>query len=123
KEPEQLVDDRLDVQLLGGEERKARREIETRLPPEHRARTRASAVRPVGAVFEDIAEQVEMLAHPSLLARFELDRSGVHSSPGWLGLVMSQASDRVLRCATDSGYWSSTSIPTRCTLTQLTARQ
>src|ERR1041384_1706295 len=41
QEPQQLVDDRLHVQLLGREQRKALREVETHLAAEHGARARA----------------------------------------------------------------------------------
>ena len=44
QEPEQLVDDRLQVQLLGGEQREAVGEVEAQLAAEHRQRAGAGAV-------------------------------------------------------------------------------
>ena len=44
QEPEQLVEDRLEVQLLGGEQREAVAEVEAQLPAEHRERAGAGAV-------------------------------------------------------------------------------
>ena len=44
QEPEQLVDDRLEVQLLGGDERKAGGQIEAHLVAEHAERAGAGAV-------------------------------------------------------------------------------
>jgi hypothetical protein len=50
QEPQQLVDDRLEMQLLGREDRKALGQIETHLIAEDRARAGAGAVAAVGAV-------------------------------------------------------------------------
>jgi hypothetical protein len=50
QEPQQFDDDRSDVELLGGEQGKARREIEAHLVPEHRARAGAGAVHRLRAV-------------------------------------------------------------------------
>ena len=66
QEPEQLVDDRFQVQLLGGDQRKAVGEIEAHLMAEHRQRAGAGAVALLHAVGEDVLHQVEILAHPQL---------------------------------------------------------
>ena len=44
QKPQQLVDDRLEVQFLGGEQRKALREVEPHLMAEHRQGADAGAV-------------------------------------------------------------------------------
>ncbi len=63
EEPQQLVDDRLQVQLLGGHQRKAVAEIEAHLMAEHRARAGAGAVVLLGTVAQDLLHQVVILAH------------------------------------------------------------
>lgn len=60
-EPEQLVDDRLDVQRLRREQREALPQIEAHLVPEHPAGAGARAVPPVHAPVEDRAEEIEVL--------------------------------------------------------------
>src|SRR3546814_10648667 len=61
--PQQLVHDRAQVQLLGGDQREAFVEIEAHLPAEHAARAGAGAVGFFGAVLEHVAQQVEVLFH------------------------------------------------------------
>src|SRR5262249_21990255 len=61
--PEQLVDDRLEVQLLGGREREALLEVEAHLVPEHRQRAGAGAVVLLRSVGENPFEQVVVLTH------------------------------------------------------------
>lgn len=63
QKPQQLVNDRAQVQLLGGKHRKAGAEVEAHLPAEHRARTRTGAVCFWGALFENMAHQVKVLSH------------------------------------------------------------
>ena len=64
QEPEQLVDDRLQVQLLGGDAAESpSREIEAHLMAEHRQRAGAGAVALLHAVGEHVFHQVEILAH------------------------------------------------------------
>ena len=65
-EPEKLVDDRLQMQLLGGETGEAVRKIETHLVAEDGQGSRAGAVGPLGAVVEDVLDQVEILSHWTL---------------------------------------------------------
>ena len=63
QEPEQFVHDRLQVQLLGGEHRKALVERKAHLMAEHRARAGAGAVVLFRAVVENMPHQIEILAH------------------------------------------------------------
>jgi hypothetical protein len=63
QEPQQLVDDRLEVQLLGGDQREAGGEVEAHLPAERGERAGAGAVGPAGTVLEHVAHEVEVLAH------------------------------------------------------------
>ena len=63
QEPEQLVDDRFEVQLLGGDEREAGTEVEAHLVAEDRQRAGAGAVALLRAVGEHMFHQVEVLAH------------------------------------------------------------
>ena len=63
QEPEQLVDDGFEMQLLGGDQRKAVGQIEAHLVAEDRARARAGAVALFHALFEDQFHQIEILAH------------------------------------------------------------
>ena len=63
QEPEQLVDDRFEVQLLGGEQRKAVVELKAHLMAEHRERAGAGAVVLFHATAKDMFHQVEVLAH------------------------------------------------------------
>ena len=63
QEPEQLVDDGFDVQLLGGDQGKARGEIEAHLMAEHRARADTRAVALFHALGEHAVHEVEVLAH------------------------------------------------------------
>ena len=63
EEPEQFVDDRLEMQLLGRRQREAFGEIETHLMPEHRDGPGAGAVALLHAVGEDALHQIVILAH------------------------------------------------------------
>ena len=63
QEPQQLVDDRAQVQLLGGDQREAFVQVEAHLPAEHAARARAGAVGLLGTVLQHVAQQVEVLLH------------------------------------------------------------
>ena len=66
EEPEQLVDDRLEVQLLGRHQRKAFGQVEAHLMAEHRQRAGAGAVALLHAVGENVLHQIEILAHGGL---------------------------------------------------------
>src|SRR5690606_27176449 len=63
QEPQQLVDDRAQVQLLGGDQREALAQVEAHLPAEHAARAGTRAVRLVGAVLEHVGQQLQVLLH------------------------------------------------------------
>ncbi len=63
EEPEQLVDDRSQVQLLGGGERKPVRQVEAHLMTEHRQRPSAGPIVLLDAVGENPFQQVVVLAH------------------------------------------------------------
>ena len=65
QEPQQFVDDRFDVQLLGGHQRKALRQVEAHLMAENRAGADAGAVALFDAFGEHAFHQVEILAHRS----------------------------------------------------------
>ena len=63
QKPEQLVDDGLGVDLLGGEQRKrfAQRTADLRAEDGERARARAVGLEP--AVFKHVPQQIEVLNH------------------------------------------------------------
>ena len=62
-EPQQLINDGLEMQLLGRQQRKALRKIEAHLVAEERARAGTGAVRLVGAGFENIGEEFQIGLH------------------------------------------------------------
>src|SRR5262245_34846988 len=66
QKPEQLIDDRLEMQFLGGCEGKSLRQIESHLVPEHRQRPGAGTVMLFDAVSKNVLHQVEVLAHRAL---------------------------------------------------------
>ena len=74
QEPQQLVDDRFDVQLLGGDQRKAARQVEAHLMAEDRAGADAGAVALFDALGEHAFHQVEILAHRVLCLPADLLR-------------------------------------------------
>src|SRR5690606_4283673 len=63
QEPQQLVDDRAQVQLLGGDQGEALAQVEAHLPAEHAAGAGAGAVGLVGAMFQDMCQQLQVLLH------------------------------------------------------------
>jgi hypothetical protein len=63
QEPQQLMDDRLEVKLLGGQQREARGEIEAHLVAEHAQGAGAGAVGLSDAIVARPVEQIEILAH------------------------------------------------------------
>ena len=67
EEPEQFVNDRAQVQPLGGDQREARRQVEAHLMAEHRERAGAGAVLLDGAHVEDAPEQVVISVHRPFL--------------------------------------------------------
>ena len=62
EKPQQLVHDRFEVQLLGGDQRKSLRQVVTRLMAEHGDRAGAGAVAFLHATGENVLHQVEILA-------------------------------------------------------------
>src|SRR5689334_7790425 len=71
QEPEEFVDDALQVQLLGGEQREALGEPEAQLPAEDRDGAGAGSVGLARAVGEDVVQQVQVLpfAHNVIVAQ------------------------------------------------------
>ena len=63
EEPQQLVDNRAQVEFFGGQKRETLRQIEAHLVAEHGARAGAGAVGFVVAVLHDVAHQAEILFH------------------------------------------------------------
>jgi hypothetical protein len=61
QEPQQLDDDRAQVQLLGGQDREALGQVKADLPAEHPQRAGAGAVAALDAVLQDVGEQVQVL--------------------------------------------------------------
>src|SRR5438270_489314 len=78
QEPQQLVDDRLQVQL-GGEQREAVLEREAHLAAEHRERASPGAVRLARAALEQLFQQVEIL----LLAGIHIEMLAKSSRALW----------------------------------------
>ncbi len=66
QEPDQFMDDRLQVHFLGRQEREAFLQIEAHLVAEYRAGAGAGAVGFGGAMLLDMAHEVEILAHCGL---------------------------------------------------------
>ena len=63
QEPKQLVDDRPQVEFLGGQAREAGAQIESHLVAEDADGAGAGAVAATGAVVADVAKQVKVLLH------------------------------------------------------------
>ena len=63
QEPQQLVNDRAQVQFFGGQRRKAGREIEAHLPTKYGSGSGPGTVGFWGAVFKHMAHQIEILFH------------------------------------------------------------
>src|SRR5690349_15090745 len=63
EEPQQLVDDRLDMQLLGRDQREALAEVEAHLVAEHALGAGARAVALDDALVENVLQQVVILLH------------------------------------------------------------
>ena len=70
QKPQQLVDDRLDVDFLGRHQRKTKGQIETQLSAEYGERTGAGAVRFADAVVANMAHEIEVLLHARIITRF-----------------------------------------------------
>src|SRR5690606_40921297 len=63
QEPEELVDDGLHEELLGGDGREAPRQVEAHLVPEDAEGAGAGAVPPRRALVADAADEVQVLLH------------------------------------------------------------
>ena len=63
QKPEQLVDDRFEVELFGREERKSLPQIEPRLRAENGDCARASSIHARLSLFEHQPKQIVVLAH------------------------------------------------------------
>ena len=59
------MDDRPEVQLFRGGDRKALREVETHLMAEYRTGARSGTIAPVRSVLQHMIEKVEILLHGS----------------------------------------------------------
>ncbi len=68
QEPQELMDDRLQMQLLGGGDGKTVGKVKAHLVAEHRTRPGAGAIATISTVFQHMLQKVEILAH-----RFRLD--------------------------------------------------
>jgi hypothetical protein len=82
QKPEQLVDDRLRVQLLGGEEREAFTERETHLVSEQRHRASPRAILLHVAVIPDVPHEFEVLAHERWRGKVA-ERRRYRAAPVW----------------------------------------
>ena len=84
QEPQQLMDDRPEVQLLGGQYGETGRQVKTHLPAKHRAGASAGAVGFFAAVFINMAHQVEVDLHDGFSALTEsvIVRDGRAGRPG-----------------------------------------
>ena len=74
EEPQQFIDDGLDVDLLGRHQRKAVLQVEAHLVAEHGARAGAGAIGFVGAMFVDMAHQVEIGLHCGSVDRENIEK-------------------------------------------------
>src|SRR5579859_3301274 len=63
QEPQQFMDDRLQVNLLGGQQREARLQVKAQLRAEYAERAGAGAVLLAVAVLQNMPHQIEVLAH------------------------------------------------------------
>ena len=101
EEPDQLVDDRLEVQPLRRDERKTLGEIEADLPAEQRAHAGAGAVAFHDALFERLAQEFEIGPHRLaaewnvLLRRFGPPRQPPALPSAGRGLRRSMHADRL----------------------------
>ena len=63
QEPQQLIDDTLQMHLLGSNQRKPLLQVKTHLIAKSRDRTRAGAVMFLHPMVEDMTEQIKVLFH------------------------------------------------------------
>src|SRR5437660_5026191 len=97
QEPQQLVDDRFQVQLLRRQQREARVEREAQLPAEDRERAGAGAIGLARAALEYLGEEIEVLAFAHRMRvrgrwwRRGRPRSGSDRSVPWRACVRAVA--------------------------------
>src|SRR5882672_10326149 len=108
QEPEQLVEDRLEVQLLGGEQREAFAEREAQLPAEERERAGAGAIGLARAALQHFAEQLEVLFLSAVCAH--TDTASQTSTALWKRSPGALASRR-----SRNGWWTERSPASRGT--------
>ena len=72
QKPQQLVDDRLEVELLGGEQGEAVSKIEAHLIAEHAHRARSRAVCLCGTLGKDAVKERKILLHDIVMYTFFL---------------------------------------------------
>src|SRR5690606_22742177 len=63
QEPQQLMDDRAQVQFLGGDQRETLVEVKAHLPTEHAARAGTGAVGFLPAMLKYVLQQIQLLLH------------------------------------------------------------
>ena len=63
QKPQQLVDDRFEMQLLGGDQRKSLRKVEAHLPAEDRSGAGAGAIGFLDTVLENMSHQIVIGPH------------------------------------------------------------
>jgi hypothetical protein len=85
QKPKQLVNDRLDVQLLGGDKGKAFAQIEAHLMTEHRERAGAGAILLGDSLGEDPLHKVLVLVHESYIESYIGKFAWAHKSTRRLG--------------------------------------
>ena len=111
QEPEQLVDDRLQMQLLGGEHREAVRQPEAHLMAEHRQRAGAGTVVLLHAVGENAFHQVEILAHGSAGSPATQDGENCPArQPGVTGLSTAPEPRRAPAPALSTGWFPTNAL-------------
>ena len=84
QEPEQFDQDRAEVQLLGGEQGEALRQVEAHLVAEHRKRAGAGPVLLLDALVEDAPEEVEIGLHRPSYGAFAAADSNPKWRPKWI---------------------------------------
>ncbi len=67
QKPDQLMNNRLQMQLLGGHHREAFLQIETHLVTKYRSRTGTGTISFIGAMCENMAHEVKILMHDLLM--------------------------------------------------------
>ena len=111
EKPDQLVDDRLQVQLLGGDQRKAVGQIEAHLVAEHAERAGAGAVGLAHALRAHAAHEVEILLHGANVVRFRGQSKSCRLTPA--GRHEAAAPARSANCRAHGRRWRTRRLPVR----------